>query len=74
MLDNRFGRRMSVSGMCQEVVWKVSGVRNEKPKPAAGWSLIGVPRWVVQGKAWRVASGLLWAWSGDRGQGVGRGS
>ena len=30
--------------MCQEVVWKVSGVRNEKSKPAAGRPLTGVLR------------------------------
>ena len=43
--------------MCQEDVWKVSGVRNEKSKPAAGRPLVGVLHWVLQGEAWRVAGG-----------------
>ena len=44
VLDGGFGRRMSVSGVCQEVVWKVSGVRDEKSKPTTGLPLAGLLR------------------------------
>ena len=47
VLDGKFGRRMSVSGMCQEVVWNVSGVRDENSKPKTGRPLTGLLHCVV---------------------------
>ena len=49
VLDGGLGRRVRVSGVCQEVVWKVSGVINEKPKPATGRPLAGLLHWALQG-------------------------
>ena len=74
VLDSRFCRRMSVSGTCQEVVWKASGVRDEKSKPTTGWPLPGLLHWVVQGGSparWWRAFGLGRAIA-DKGSGVAR--
>ena len=73
VLGRRFYRRMRVSGMCQEVVWEVSGVRNEKSKAVAGRPLIGSLRGVVQGRPGRVAGGRfrLGLRTADKGPGVG---
>ena len=69
MLDRRFDRRMRVPGMCQEVVWEVSDVRNEKSKAVAGRPLTGSLRGVVHGWSCRVAGGQLGLVWGPRARG-----
>ena len=75
VLDRRFGRRMGLSGMCQEVVWTVSGVTDEKSKPTAGRPLAGLLHRVVQGNARRGGGGRFGFGRAttDKGSGVTRG-
>ena len=74
VLDRRFDRRMRVSGVCQEVVGKVSGVRNEKSKAVAVRPLTGSVRGVVQGRSWRAAGDHSGLGFEDRGHGAGCGA
>ena len=72
VLDSGFARRTGVSEMCLGIVWKVSGVRDEDSKSAAGRPVAGVLCMAVRRRPVGLRAGI-WTWPGCRGHAAGGG-